>query len=43
MPARPFFQWELDDFGGRQAIEAIFKDYLSRLSSKHRKNARRAH
>ncbi len=31
MPARPFFQWALEDFGGLQHIEEIMQDTASKL------------
>lgn len=33
MPARPFFEWELNDFGGKEAIEQVVNQTLSNYFS----------
>jgi hypothetical protein len=33
MPSRPFFQWELDDFGGKEQIKLIVSSTLQQLFS----------
>lgn len=31
MPARPFLEWQLNDFGGKEKIATIVSEHLSRL------------